>query len=77
MSMPRLSDMFTGREDILHQMARYLDPTKTSVTLKKQRIFVLHGLGGAGKTQIMAKFVDEFGDQCDDYLTAAKEFANM
>ena len=64
-ALPRLSTVFTGRQDILQQLAQYLDPTKSSVVLKKQRIFVLHGLGGAGKTQIMAKFVDEFGDQCD------------
>jgi chloramphenicol 3-O-phosphotransferase len=25
---------------------------------KKQRIFLLHGLGGAGKTQIALKFIE-------------------
>ena len=39
----------------------------SSVALKKKRISMLHDLGGAGKTQIMAKLVSEFGDQCDDH----------
>jgi len=58
--------MFTGRKDILERLAQYLDLSISSVSLKKQRIFVLYGLGGTGKTQIMAKFVNEFGDQSDD-----------
>ena len=64
-SVPRLSTMFTGRNDILERLAQYLNPYISSVSLSKQRIFVLHGLGGTGKTQIMAKFVNEFGDQYD------------
>ena len=64
-ALPRLSTMFTGRQDILERLARCLNPSISSVSLKIQRIFVLYGLGGTGKTQIMAKFVDEFGDQYD------------
>jgi hypothetical protein len=64
-ALPRLSTTFTGRKDILKRLAQDLDPSISSVALRKQRIFVLYGLGGAGKTQIMAKFVDEFGDQYD------------
>ena len=54
--------MFTGRNDILERLTQCLNPSTSSVALK-QRIFVLYGLGGAGKTQIMAKFVNDFGDQ--------------
>jgi flagellar biosynthesis GTPase FlhF len=57
--------MFTGRKPMLEKLARFLDPSKPSMVLKRQRIFVLYGLGGAGKTQIMIKFVIEFGDQYD------------
>ena len=64
-ALPRLSTTFTGRKDILERLAKDLDPSISSVALRKQRIFVLYGLGGTGKTQIMAKFVDDFGDQCD------------
>jgi predicted AAA+ superfamily ATPase len=66
-AIPRLTTMFTGREDILERLARWLDPSKPSMVLKMQRIFVLYGLGGAGKTQIMAKFVIECGDKCDNF----------
>jgi signal recognition particle GTPase len=55
--------MFTGRRDILEGLARFLDPSKPSVILKRQRVFVLYGLGGGGKTQVMAKFVLDFGDK--------------
>ena len=65
-AIPRLSTMFTGRNDILERLAQYLNPSISSVALRKQRIFVLYGLGGTGKTQIMAKFVDEFGDGYDN-----------
>ena len=57
--------MFTGRNEILERLSQCLNPSTSSVGLKKQRIFVLYGLGGTGKTQIMAKFVDECGDQYD------------
>ena len=61
--MPRLTTMFTGRRAILEQLAACLDPSQSSIILKRQRVFVLYGLGGAGKTQIMAKFVLEWGDR--------------
>ena len=54
---------FTGKKDILERLTQDLDPSMSSVTLRKQRIFVLYSLGGTGKTHIMAKFVDEFGGQ--------------
>jgi hypothetical protein len=65
-ALPRLSTTFTGRKDILKRLAQDLDPSISSVAIRKQRIFVLYGLGGAGKTQIMAKFVSECGDQYDN-----------
>jgi hypothetical protein len=66
-TIPRISTMFTGRKHILEKLARFLDPSKPSAILRRQRIFVLYGLGGAGKTQIMIKFVIEFGDQYDHF----------
>ena len=61
--------MFTGRQDILERLRRCFDRLASSVSLKKQRVFVLYGLGGTGKTQIMLRFVDEFSDQCDPSST--------
>jgi hypothetical protein len=59
--------MFIGREDALDQLSDYFDPTNSSVALKTQRIFVLYGLGGAGKTQIMAKFVNDHGNRYHNF----------
>src|SRR3984957_16652093 len=51
---PPPSRVFTGRRDILSQMHKYF-----STNLGECRVFVLHGLGGAGKSQIAFKFVKE------------------
>jgi len=40
--------------DILDKMGSYFNSESTS-----QRIFVLYGLGGAGKSQIAFKFIEE------------------
>ena len=45
---------FIGRHDILNKMRRYFDTESAC-----QRIFVLHGLGGAGKSQLAFKFIEE------------------
>jgi len=45
---------FIGRKDILDKMRSYFDTESAS-----QRVFVLHGLGGAGKSQLAFKFVEE------------------
>ncbi|KAF8595359.1 hypothetical protein BDV93DRAFT_481117 [Ceratobasidium sp. AG-I] len=51
---PPPSHTFTGREDILERMRSYFfDASPT-----ERRLFVLCGLGGAGKTQLALKFVD-------------------
>lgn len=53
---PSLS--FVGRGDILQQMETcFFDGSG------KRRVFVLYGLGGAGKTQIALTFVDLFKDR--------------
>ncbi|KAF8586125.1 TPR-like protein, partial [Ramaria rubella] len=46
-------NIFTGRQDILNQMHGYF-----SNDIGKRHIFVLYGLGGAGKSQIAYKFVE-------------------
>jgi len=47
---------FIGRKDILDKMCNYFDP---EIQTACQRIFVLHGLGGAGKSQLAFKFIEE------------------
>ncbi|KAF8600373.1 FabD/lysophospholipase-like protein [Ceratobasidium sp. AG-I] len=51
---PPPSQTFTGREDILERMRGYFFDESTT----GRRLFVLCGLGGAGKTQLALKFVD-------------------
>lgn len=54
---PLPTPTFTGRKDVLLQMdGCFFDGTK------KQHTFVLHGLGGSGKSQIVYKFVE----RCDE-----------
>jgi Cdc6-like AAA superfamily ATPase len=50
--------MFTGREDILEKMESYFSKPASL----ERRLFVLHGLGGAGKTQLALKFVQKQED---------------
>ncbi|KAJ7754781.1 hypothetical protein B0H16DRAFT_1458827 [Mycena metata] len=50
---PPPSRVFCGREDILNKMHQFFSDTGI------QHIYVLHGLGGAGKTQIALKFINE------------------
>jgi tetratricopeptide (TPR) repeat protein len=60
---PRLSVIFTGRRDALERLDNFFVPSETSVGLGKQRVFVLYGLGGVGKSQICLKFVEEHSDR--------------
>ncbi|KAJ7448407.1 hypothetical protein FB451DRAFT_1375405 [Mycena latifolia] len=45
---------FTGREDILGAMKKYFN-----MDVGRRHILLLHGLGGAGKSQIAFKFVEQ------------------
>ncbi|KAJ7463237.1 P-loop containing nucleoside triphosphate hydrolase protein, partial [Mycena latifolia] len=51
---PHPTRVFHGRRAILDKMHQYF-----SQNVGKQNIFLLHGLGGAGKTQIALKFIHE------------------
>ncbi|KAF7333763.1 FabD/lysophospholipase-like protein [Mycena venus] len=51
---PPPSRIFQGRQDILDKMRCFF-----TSNLRIQHIYVLHGLGGTGKTQIALKFIQE------------------
>ncbi|KAJ7445482.1 hypothetical protein FB451DRAFT_1433297 [Mycena latifolia] len=51
---PPPSVRFTGRGDILHKMSEYFN-----TSIGQRHIFLLHGLGGSGKSQIAFKFVEQ------------------
>ena len=61
---PGPSCLFTGRREILSQLSEYFGDATASIPLATQRIFVLFGMGGAGKTQIALKFVNEYRSRC-------------
>ncbi|KAJ6546003.1 hypothetical protein DFH09DRAFT_1282005 [Mycena vulgaris] len=52
---PPPSRIFHGRQNILDKMHQFF-----TQDLDKQHIFLLYGLGGAGKTQSALKFIQEF-----------------
>ncbi|KAJ7432736.1 hypothetical protein FB451DRAFT_370906 [Mycena latifolia] len=51
---PAPSVHFTGRENILQKMSEYFH-----MSIGQQHVFLLHGLGGSGKSQIAFKFVEQ------------------
>jgi hypothetical protein len=58
--MPLASRIFTGREDYLRILGQYFGPRVQS---RPRRHFLLYGMGGAGKTQICLKYVEEHCDR--------------
>ncbi|KAJ7713476.1 hypothetical protein B0H16DRAFT_1702432 [Mycena metata] len=57
---PPPSRIFCGRQDILEKMQHFFSDTGI------QHIYVLYGLGGAGKTQIALKFIKESSSRFSD-----------
>ncbi|KAF8201977.1 P-loop containing nucleoside triphosphate hydrolase protein [Mycena galopus ATCC 62051] len=55
---PPPSRIFQGRQTILQKMHQFFSQHRD-----KQQIFLLHGLGGAGKTQIALKFIEGSSSQ--------------
>jgi hypothetical protein len=51
---PPPSRIFQGRQTILDALHQFF-----AQDTQKQKIYVLYGLGGAGKTQIALKFIEE------------------
>ena len=56
---PPPTSVFTGRTDILLQLDKFFCPSPASLDSGKQQVFVLYGLGGAGKSQIDYKFIEQ------------------
>ncbi|KIK54615.1 hypothetical protein GYMLUDRAFT_264517 [Collybiopsis luxurians FD-317 M1] len=66
------SPFFTGRKEILSGLSSYFSKESASTEISEQKIFVLYGMGGAGKTQTALKFINTFRrsfTQC--YMIAA------
>lgn len=60
---PAPSHVFTGRADILSSVNGHFSSDSTN----KRLMFVLYGLGGSGKSEIMRQFVADSQVQTDDH----------
>ncbi|KAF8182447.1 hypothetical protein K438DRAFT_1724930 [Mycena galopus ATCC 62051] len=58
---PPPSRIFQGRRNILDKMHHFF-----TSNMEIQHIYVLHGLGGAGKTQVALKFINESSSHFSD-----------
>jgi hypothetical protein len=59
-SIQASSRMFTGHRDYLNKLKQHFSPQIGQP--KSRRDFLLYGMGGAGKTQICLKFIEEISD---------------
>ncbi|KAL8743440.1 MAG: hypothetical protein Q9190_004209 [Brigantiaea leucoxantha] len=57
------SSIFTGREEIGEQLRSRCLPSSKPNTQQQQKRFVIHGLGGSGKTQICLKFAEDHREE--------------
>ena len=60
------SKLFTGQHSILEKMKQCFEKAQFRPDTLSQLVFVLHGLGGAGKTEVVLKFLEL--DQKDYHL---------
>ncbi|KAJ7053563.1 hypothetical protein C8F01DRAFT_1064710 [Mycena amicta] len=61
---PPPSKFFQGRQDVLSQLDTWFQPAQQ----EEQIVVLLHGLGGAGKTQIALKFIADSRSRFTDQL---------
>ena len=59
--MPNPSSRFTGRTEVIAKLRMHF-LTNTNDSAQKRKFFLLHGMGGIGKTQICLKFVEDMSD---------------
>ena len=58
--MPNPSNRFTGRTEVIAKLKGHFSSGDGSA--QKRKFFLLHGMGGIGKTQICLKFVEGMSD---------------
>ena len=62
---PVSSPLFTGRQDILDRLENFFKARSSD--RHHRREFLLHGLGGAGKSQLMLRFAEIYQDRYGSY----------
>ena len=58
---PNPSNRFSGWTEIIAKLQKHFS-TKAKDVVQTRRFFLLHGMGGIGKTQICLKFVEGMSD---------------
>lgn len=58
-----VSSIFTGREDISHAVEESLFTPQDDNSPRQQRRFIIHGIGGSGKTQFCSKFAQDYRER--------------
>ena len=59
-----VSSIFTGREDAASIVAESLLVGGGATVSRHQRRFIIHGIGGSGKTQFCSKFAQDHRERC-------------
>ena len=57
--LPLPEEHFTGRDEYLETVEAHFMLPQSSVELRRQRVFVFHGISGMGKTQLALTFLDK------------------
>ena len=60
--VPNPSTRFTGRMEIIAKLKEHFSANPND-SFQRRKYFLLHGMGGIGKTQICLKFIEEMSDQ--------------
>ena len=60
--LPNPSTRFTGRTEIIAKLGE-LFFSNPNDGVQKRKYFLVHGMGGIGKTQICLKFIEEMSEQ--------------
>ena len=58
---PNSSIRFTGRTDVLAKLKEHFT-AESNDTLRRRKFFLLHGMGGIGKTQICLRFIEDMSN---------------
>lgn len=54
---------YIGRKELSETVRNFFFPSEASSVVNEQRIFVIHGMGGSGKTQFCSKFAKDCQDR--------------
>ena len=61
--MPNPSTRFTGRTKILAKLNNHFSKGFNDKQHHRRKYFLLHGMGGIGKTQICLRFIEDMSEK--------------